>query len=928
VRIGVTSFALPFALATVVAGADEPLWHALPLPGGLPNLARAAGLDAHTERWRVLYETSRRLHPTYGDPADAARLRERVRAQLRDAAPRLARGPETPAMGRPEALPDRPSAPLNRAVFLPLPPRLWRTAVLGRQVPDDRLVEALLEDREASLVYRGLFQLDDPTLRFLAGHPKLVSWIRHDQAEVFSVFAESLRVLEGRVLVPGGTEAEPLWAEIVGESPMPADRFVPKLLAHGEGRMAFFFHALDHLEPPALRFSLGEAIGDPKRRQERFRSLADAFAQGPAWWRPEGGAFARALVDPAVVLHLVRVEADGRPSPPASRAFWEAAFSGVVPERIEALAREPLFDAAWLAENVGLAPTPEKRRERLTQLAFAQRVFGAAAPSELRDVLLAVRGLARFPALVLVLDRMDIARPAIYARVIQRADSIASLGTDRRAMAALAQFQGAIALLDRARFAHTLGALEVESLVASLASVPLTGAGYQGGVARWIEESLLPAVAPLVDTDPASGSAEAILLGALAGDRLSDPASPAFEWEGLWYRAQPGIGERRRLHAVRQRQGGNALDAVLAFSRAARRFQARPDSEGRARLQEAARTLDTSTLSPDDRRDVKAIGAPSSRSVQAFLPVAEALLAETLTALAYAPHLGSEKGTALAGASVAGRHEFGLRAWALPEEVLGTGAPWRVRGSLLGLDLALARLSLRRWTADVPSHAPGIDPRMGLAFARTAVSRSPFALRDDEARAIGEAITRGRARAATTIDDRGAVVLARDAALDGWRARGLRSVLVDEPGAAAGFFTLAELFHLGRANPGPADVWGTPDLARGGSLRLLAPPGGGYDDLLGQRLEGLLAGRLPDLVLRVAVELDARRLPACLVPGMMSLFVQDFVQEAMPTASDDWLTLARYARDVPAERFDEYVSALVGEGPLVPAPDPGDPPKP
>jgi hypothetical protein len=928
VKALVRTLALLVAAATGAAAADDPVWQALPLPGGVAGLARAAGLDAHTERWRVLYETSRRLHPTYGDPADTARLRQRVRAQLHDAAPRLARGPEPPSPGRLEALPDAAGGgSANRTVSLPLPVRLWRTAVLDRRVPDDGLVEALLEDRVASLVCRGLFQLDDPTLRFLAGRPKLVSWIRHSQAGVFSVFAGSLRVRDGRVVVPGGTEAEPLWAEALGVSPAQAEPFLRELLARGDGRMAFLFHTLDLLEPATQRFALGQAGDDPKSRRQGFRGLATAFGQGPPWWRPEAGAFARALVDPAVVLHLVRVEADGRPAPPASRAFWEVAFSGGIPAKVEALAREPLMDAAWLVENVGLASTPEQRRERLTQVAFAQRVFGTAAPGDLRDVLLAVRGLARFPALVLVLDRMDIGKPALYAHAIERADDIAQLGTDRRALAALAQYQGAIALLDRARFAHTLGMPEVESLVASLAEVPLTGGGYAGGVARWIEEHLLPALAPLVDADPSSGSAEGTLLGALAGDRLSDPAPPPFEWEGLWYRAQPGIGERRRLRAVRQRQGGNALDTVLAFSRAAQRSQARPDSESRTRLQEAARLLDTSTLSPDDRRDLKTLDAGSSRRAQALVQAADELLAETLTALAYAPHLGSAQGTALAGASVAGRHEFGPHPWELPEEVLGTGAPWRVRGSLLGLDLALARLSLRRLTAEVPSHAPGLDPRMGLAFARTAVWRSPFAMRDDEAKAIAEGITRGRERAAGAIDAGVAAVLGNDAGLDPWRARGLRSVLTDEPGAASGFFTLAELLRLGRPNLA-GDVWGTPDLARGGSLRLFAPPGAGYDDLLGQRLENLFAGRLQDLVLRVAVELDARRLPARLVPGILTFFVQDFVQEAMPTASDDWLTLARYARDAPSERFDEYVSALVGDGPLVPAPDPVEPSKP
>jgi hypothetical protein len=893
-----------FAVARGASAADDPIWQALPLPGGVLGLAGAAGLEAHTESWRMLYEASRRLHPTYGDPADAARLRPRVRAQLHDA-PGLA-----------------------RAVSLPLPAPLWRTAILGQHVPENRLVEAILDDRDASLVYRGLFQLDDPTLRFLARHPDLVKWIREKRSDVFSVFAGSLRVHEERVLVPGGAEAESLWADTVGESPAQAEPFLRKLLLQAEGRTAFFFHTLDRLEPAAQGFALGGAGGDPKARQERFRILARAFAQGPLWWRPEAGAFSRALVDPAVVLGRLRFEADGRLAPPSNSTFWDAAFSREVPEKADGLHLGPSVDASWLVENVGLAATPETRRERLTQVAFAQRVFGRIAPSEQKDALLALRGLARYPSLVLVLDRMDVKAASTYAQAVRRADEIAALGSDRRAVAALAQFQGALALLDRARFAHTLEAAEAEALVASLAAVPLGGGGYRGGVARWIEERLLPAVAPLVDADPSSASAEGSVIGALAGDRLSDPAPPPFEWEGLWYRALPGVGERRRLRVVRERQGGNGLDAVLAFSRAARRFQEGADSLTLAGLREAAKPLDTHALSPDDQREVKALAAGSSRRAPALVQVADELLAETLTALAYAPCLGAAQGTALAGASVAARHELGARPWALPEEVLGTGAPWHVRGSILGLDLALARLSLRRLTAEMPSHAPSLDPRTGLSFARTVVARNPFALRDHEAGAIVEAIARGRERAASAIGESGALELARDAGLDPWRARGLRSVLEDEPAAVARFFTLAELLRLGHPDPPHGDAWGTPDLARGGSLRLLSPAPGGYDDLLGQRLEDLLAARVPDLVLRVAIELSARRLPARLVPGVMSLFVQDFVQESAPIAHDDWLALARYARDAPAERFDEYVSAVVGDGPLVPVPDPGESTKP
>jgi hypothetical protein len=915
--------ALVCAAANRAGAAEDPVWVPVPIPGGVAGLARAAQLGYGVEPWRVLYETSQRLHPTYGDPSEAAHLRKLVRAELQAAAPRVALAHEPTADTELDTLANRPADAARATVSLPLAPRLWRTAILDEHASDDGLVEAILARRDASLVYRGLFQMDDESLRFLGRHPDLLRWTREKRADVFSIFARSLRVQGGRVIVPGGVEAERPWADLLDESPANAESFLRKLLTGDEGRTMFLWDTLGRLEPAARRFALGEPDGDPRTASETLRGLASSFARGPAWWRPEGGAFVRPPVDPATVLGEVELGADGRPAPPASRAFWEAAFAGEVPGKAESLLSGPAIDAAWLVENVGLAPTPEKRRERLTTIAFAQRVFGAVTTATATDVLLTLRGLARRPALVLVLDRMDLETPATYARAVRRADEIAALGAGPRGARALAQFQGALALLDRARFARTLDVAQTEALVLSLAAVPVRSGGYEGGIARWAEERLLPALVPLVDPDPASASAEGTLLAALAGDRLTSPPVTPFEWEGLWYRALPGVGERRRLAAIRERQGGNRVDAVLAFARAVRLFQDHPGPEGLARLQESAQSLDASALSPDEQRDLRTLASGAPHRTDGLVLVADGLLSEALTALAYAPHLGSAQGPAVAGASVAARHEFGNQAWDLPEEVLGTGTPWHVRGSLLGLDLALARLSLRRWSAEMPSHPPGLDPGGALSFARTVV-RSPFALHDEEAKAIAETIARGREQAATVAGPSAALALARDAGLDAWRAQGLRATLRDEPGAVGRFFTLGELLRLGQPPGPPSDAWGTPDLARGGSLHFLWPLRIGYDDLAGQRLDELQASRLPDLVLRVAIELDARGLPARLVPGVMSLFVQDFVQDATPIAHDDGLALARYAHDVPSERFDEYVSALAGDGPLVPAPDPGE----
>ncbi len=86
------------------------------------------------------------------------------------------------------------------------------------------------------------------------------------------------------------------------------------------------------------------------------------------------------------------------------------------------------------------------------------------------------------------------------------------------------------------------------------------------------------------------------------------------------------------------------------------------------------------------------------------------VLGDAMVSFAYAVDLGDAEGPALLGANVALRHDFGFarrdgdgRArmpWALPRQDFQPGVPWRITGSLLGLDIALAPLALRRLTLD------------------------------------------------------------------------------------------------------------------------------------------------------------------------------------------------------------------------------------
>ena len=174
----------------------------------------------------------------------------------------------------------------------------------------------------------------------------------------------------------------------------------------------------------------------------------------------------------------------------------------------------------------------------------------------------------------------------------------------------------------------------------SLLQVPLSGVvPWERGLGGWVQQTLLPALAGAVGGDLADP--DETVLRAMAGIAKDRLAGSSFDWEGLWYRAQPERAELRRLEGVRRRQGGLSLEGALQDCRA-----------------------------PAEKQRHLCAGA----------------VAEALTSLVYAVHLGEPDGPALPGEDPARRHEFLPDAWALPSEVSGPGVRWHVQGSLLGLE--------------------------------------------------------------------------------------------------------------------------------------------------------------------------------------------------------------------------------------------------
>lgn len=831
-------------VAGAAAGASQAdrQWGALPVDGGASAVAAAAGIEPALPAWRVLYEACRRRHGLWGEDAGSTAT---------ESAPPAADG------------------------FVPLPfaASFWRGLLKnGGGLPDSRLAFAVLDDRRAALAYRGLAALDEETLLALGSDKDGLRRVLRRQPEVFAAFASRFAVRGGVVAVPGGPEAEALWEALVGESPRAPLRFLARLLERGGGRLAFLYDSLARLDAPRQRSALGLGTA---RGAAPLEQLATAFDGEPAWWRATGGAFARPNVDAARVLREVRLGEDGSVAPPAAEAFWLAVFEGrgTTPEEVRS---SPRVDLAWLASAVGRG-APSRRSLRLAQLAFAQRVFGAAAEAAPREAIRALSGLADSRALVLSLERMGARDPGLFAEAVSGARAV--ITGARGSTARIAGVQGALGVVDRARASGGIDGAAAERLVRSLLAPSPPGSGAPGpsGLAGWIDDTLLPELRRA--GRPGARDAEATLVDAMAGLAAEPRAVPAFEWEGQWYRAQPERAEARRLERVRRRQAGRRLDDALAVCR-----------------------------------------APGGASG----PACAGALGEVLTSLVYAAHLGDPDGPALRGGDPARRHDFLPDPWALPREVVGPGVPWHAQGSLLGLELALARLSLHPLDPDrIPERAPALDAVERRQLAVDAVLASPLAASDAARDSLARAVADGRRRAqalAPSSPDLPAV--ARDAGLDPWRARGLEWLLEHEPLALHGFFSLAELAYLGAPEGGSWDAWGAPDpLLLGLELRLARPRP--LDESAGRRPDLAGAESFADLGVKVALHLSERGLPASLTPGLVSRLLPDLFAEARPIAADDRLALEAWVRGVTRERLDDAVASLVGAGALQPAAAPG-----
>jgi hypothetical protein len=836
---------------------------------------------------------------------------------------------------------------------LPLPlPAFWETSVYQRGHIN---VVDILRDRSTAFLYAGLLALDDETLRFLADRPKVVRRLHDEAAAAFAAFGRSLRIRGGVIDLPGGSTTEALWRALVDHPSTQPEAFVADLFGRDNGRLAYFYDAIDRLDAPHQAFALGgPALG--KARVSLVRHVYEWFTLvDAAGWKINNRPFNRPTLDAALVLGGTDLNAPSFAGPSGLPALLDRIVSSPDwpsnPERTVRDLKDGQTDAwstlAWVFDR------PTEAVSRFQLLRFAQRAIAPTDRSAIPSVEAALRAFRDMPALALTLERMGVRDPVVFARVARGAHALTEAGGRDEVEPILARWQSALALLEQIQRRRHLPASVLLPLVASLgdtASLPRDRVGE--ATVRWVTDQLLPLFVP--DDTPAA-QAESVAVTAVGAEPIGSRVH--LTWEGLPYVVNTQGPWVRDVLAVRAASPTPSVGDLLAFEASRRRLERglKNTDELAAFLVDLeplraviravpAEVAPQDTMLGDFNDIVKSLqdlskGKDLSKALrqlpaltQLVGTVNDAVIPPLVYAFAVAPtgqpaavYAGAWRDHALGPSPQDAPSSWRQVAWRIPESEPRTGGGLLLRGSWFAIDVALAASRMPRVTEEgIGAEGPFLPDRAVLIGTLSLRADHP----SEDAATLERVMTnlqRGRDQAAawrTTPPSRDELRAAlHRAAVDRWRANVVLWLVDRRSELAAAELTLTELARLGGEPDLPAG-WGASSQPFDGCWCMTSPGARPSDDFRGYFKAGVPGALATDLPLRLAEHLARLHLPLSLVVDLLPAATADWLWHVTPYGPDDWQALSAWPKLVDATRVEKYLLRLVADGKLVP-PDGG-----
>jgi hypothetical protein len=189
--------------------------------------------------------------------------------------------------------------------------RDWTAAIKRPSDQGKDLLDAILDDANLARLYWALSRMDPDTSRFLQqsiGIGKLLPY-----AGVLDFYGREFCVRDGRVVVPGGQNAESAWKDLVGASPASPTAFIVRLLARDKGWLAAYFDALSRTNGVRTAY-----FTEPDRLREFYEGLRAPDPNSPA----TRGSF-RPAPELLRIVACLRLNKSGEPLVPGNIEVWK-----------------------------------------------------------------------------------------------------------------------------------------------------------------------------------------------------------------------------------------------------------------------------------------------------------------------------------------------------------------------------------------------------------------------------------------------------------------------------------------------------------------------------------------------------------------------------------------------------------------------------
>ena len=785
---------------------------------------------------------------------------------------------------------------------------------------------------------------------WLLARPALIRQLRGADAGPLVVVAPYLRLEDGRWQLPGGPLATPVWTALVGAPSEAPEAWLLALVRAEGGLLTYFAEVLATLSPDQQLSVLLLAEPEVGRRVAAGAELLDGVRSATHGWDLRSRPFWRPSIDPAFLLAQIEAGRAGRVALPGGRLFWTLVFAdgALVPRPAAARAAwddETPVSAGWLLPRIWLA-APAEQTVRYEQVLFASRRLAGVEAARATEVATIVRGYARYPQLLRLLDRLEVADPGRLAALVRRAEALSAAASDWRGHAAVVRWQCALLFLDTMA---RLGALEADELqraldVLAAADVeepsPRPSRGTQ---VRALLAGL--GVGARSAGDLPARAVEDALLARLTRSGIGNGRRVI--WEDQAYRLDVGAAERDRLARVRGRDAQPRLDAAWAIFGLSDRRTPPEASEALARLQQvvAATRLDR-TPGPDERLGIEArAAAAAARRLLERGRILERLGRDSRRARRSRRRAGdrSDRRTGLCAEPGLGRGPAVDRACGLAASCLHPALGGRPRRRVLDgardHDGARQRVARRRQPAGSGRRA---RPRR-TASAVVEATGGGAVLEHRRSPLAGD---HGGRRRSAGVHRRGAAGARRCAAArpgpgPGEAGRPSRSGACRRgrchaappgvgrmvrprytPAAFPDVLSTSEILRLGFAGqtvPESLSAWGTAQRPVSGRLTAGPFPAWPWERYAG-RSQRLVSCALPDLQVTLAVRLAAMELPAMLVVDLLPSATYELVNGAVSRHADDFDALAEHVRAVDQAALERYLGLLTTAGPLRPVP--------